>query len=101
MQKQGFLWWVATQKGQPGPIHQLIIPQLHRNEVLSQAHGHPWSGHQSHNKTLEQLLTRFFWSCIYEDTQAFCRSCKEYQHGVKPTPGKGTIVSHATYRNPI
>lgn len=68
LQKQGVLWWVATQNGQPGLVHKLIIPQLHRNQLLSQAHGHPWLGHQGHHKTLEWLLTQFFWPNIYEDT---------------------------------
>lgn len=86
------MWWIAGPE-QAGGVNRrrLIIPEPYRAQVLSQAHGHPWTGHQGRIRTLSRLLTTFFWPSISQDVQRFCRECVQCQTATKRGPPKAPL----------
>ena len=47
--------------------HQIVVPKLFRNHVLSLAHENPMAGHLGVNKTCERILAHFFWPTLRQD----------------------------------
>ena len=42
-------------------VHQVVIPQVYRREVLRLAHETPLAGHLGINKTYRKILNHFYW----------------------------------------
>ena len=58
---------------------QLVVPKSLCTKGLNLAHSIPWSGHLGQQKTLDMIATRFYWSGVYQEVVAFCRSCPTCQ----------------------
>jgi hypothetical protein len=65
-------------------VHQVVIPQKHRKEVLKLAHENPLSGHLGVNKTVDRIRRYFYWPRLQADVQAFCKVCHTCQVAGKP-----------------
>lgn len=61
-----------------------MVPQPHRQQVLSLAHDHPWSGHLGVTKTRDRVLKHFFWPKVNCDVAQYCRACHVCQLVGKP-----------------
>lgn len=61
-EKEGGLLWRITGPGKRGvaPSRQLIVPEAYRENILRQAHGHLWAGHQGRIRKLARILDAFF-----------------------------------------
>ena len=67
-----------------GTCHQVVVLQPHRQQVLSLAHDHPWSGHLGVTKTHDRVLKNFFWPKVKRDVAQYCRACHVCQLVGKP-----------------
>ena len=65
-------------------LHQIVLPQKFRGEVLSLAHASPMAGHLGVNKTYRKILAHFYWPKLKHDVVQFCRTCHVCQVVGKP-----------------
>uniref|UniRef100_A0A8K9V3F6 Gypsy retrotransposon integrase-like protein 1 n=1 Tax=Oncorhynchus mykiss TaxID=8022 RepID=A0A8K9V3F6_ONCMY len=65
-------------------VYQIVIPTAFRQNVLSLAHDHQWSGHLGITKTYDRILRHFFWPGLKQDVAQFCRTCHTCQITGKP-----------------
>ncbi|CAM4912454.1 unnamed protein product [Rotaria socialis] len=54
----------------------LVIPKSKIFDLLSLAHDHPTAAHLGHRKTLYRLSSRFYWSHMRHDVEAYVRACE-------------------------
>lgn len=65
-------------------FHQIVVPKVFRDEILSLAHDGPMAGHLGVNKTYSKVLESFFWPGLRKDVVQYCRSCHTCQVVGKP-----------------
>ena len=65
-------------------IYQIVVPVAYRQDILSLAHSHVWSGHLGITKTYDRILRHFFWPGLKRDVAAFCRTCHTCRVTGKP-----------------
>ena len=70
------------EKGQT--VYQIVVPTVHRQEVLELAHDLPMSGHLGVRKTHNRVLQHFFWPGLKRDVAKWCKECHTCQLGGKP-----------------
>ena len=76
--------WLIYRKWRPKDNHeddsrtveQLVIPRKCRKVALELAHDVPMGGHLGSKKTLDRLLSRFYWPGIIHDVSQHCKSCE-------------------------
>ena len=71
-----------SEKGET--VYQIVVPTVHRREVLELAHDLPMSGHLGVRKTHNRVLQHFFWPGLKRDVAKWCRECHTCQLGGKP-----------------
>jgi hypothetical protein len=69
----------GNRKDDPRSVEQLIIPRRCRKVTLELAHDVPMGGHLGSKKTLDRLLSRFYWPGIIHDVSQHCKSCEACQ----------------------
>ena len=74
----------ASQNEEWSLVHQIVMPQVYRRDVLSIAHDTPMAGHMGVNKTYNRILSHFFWPKLRRDVSEFCKSCHVCQVVGKP-----------------
>ena len=62
---------------------QLVIPENFREKVLRLAHETLMSGHLGIKKTMDRVLTEFFWPGVCGDVSRFCKSCDICQRTIQ------------------
>ena len=62
---------------------QLVIPESFREKVLRLAHETLMSGHLGINKTMDRVLTEFFWPGVCGDVSRLCKSCDICQRTIQ------------------
>ena len=65
-------------------VHQIVVPQNCRQEILNLAHGSAMAGHLGINKTHRKILAHFYWPGLKKDVVRYCRSCHVCQLVGKP-----------------
>ena len=65
-------------------VYQIVVPTVHRQEVLELAHDLPMSGHLGVRKTYNRVLQHFFWPGLKQDVAKWCKECHTCQLGGKP-----------------
>ena len=61
---------------------QVVVPRTYRTHVMRMAHETILGGHQGPKKTIDRVLTNFFWPGITADITRYCRSCDVCQRTV-------------------
>ena len=56
-------------------VHLVVVPKMHRMEVLHLAHASPMAGHLGINKMYQKVLNHFYWPGLSKDITQFCKSC--------------------------
>ena len=51
-------------------VHEVMVPKMHRREVLHVAHASPMAGHLGINKAYQKVLNHFYWP----ETQEECHT---------------------------
>ena len=64
-------------------ISQLVVPEKYRLQVMKVAHDSVMGGHLGHRKTLDRVMSQFFWPNLYAEIKRYCQSCDVCQ---KTTP---------------
>jgi hypothetical protein len=84
-------------------VHQVVLPEKYRNEVLKLAHDLPMSGHMGVRKTKDRILKHFFWPSLHKDVAEYVRSCHTCQvvgkpnQNIKPAP----LIPIPVFGNPF
>ena len=65
-------------------VYQIVVPTVHRREVLELAHDLPVSGHLGVCKTYNRVLQQFFWPGLKRDVAKWCKECHTCPLGGKP-----------------
>ena len=65
-------------------VHQIVVPKVFRNQIMSISHESALGGHLGVNKTVEKILKQFFWPGLRQDVSDYCRSCHVCQMVGKP-----------------
>ena len=79
--------WLPSEydNGQKGEtVNQIVVPTVHRREVLELAHNLPMSGYLGIRKTCNRVLQHFYWPGVKRDVAKWCRECHTCQLGSKP-----------------
>ena len=56
-------------------VEQLVLPKKHRVNCMTLAHEAVMGGHMGVQKTLDRILSNFYWPGIHSDVTLFCKSC--------------------------
>ena len=75
----------------------LVVPKDQRTRVLSLAHESIMSGHLRVNKSLDRVLSQFYWPEVMGDVTRYCRSCDTCQR----TTRKGRVTKAPLQKMPI
>ena len=67
---------------------QLFVPQQYRTLVMKLAHESVMAGHLAIKRTMQKVLSEFYWPGINSDIKRFCQSCDICQRTIP----KGKIV---------
>ena len=65
-------------------VYKIVVPTIHRREVLELAHDLPISVHFGVRKTHNRVLQNFFWPGLKRDVAKWCKECHTCQLGGKP-----------------
>ena len=65
-------------------VHQIVVPEKYRADILNMAHDSPLSGHLGVNKTYQKITSHFFWPGLKKHVIEYCRSCHPCQMVGKP-----------------
>ena len=76
--KQG-LWHRVHARKNNISVKQLLLPIKRRERVLMLAHESLMGGHMGTQKTLDRVLSSFYWPGVSGDVKRWCRSCDTCQ----------------------
>ena len=79
-----------------------LCPSGLRETVLSYCHDSPFAGHFSAEKTLEKVLTYWFWPGVANDSKSHaqgCHKCLESNHPINKKPTHLESLPEAEYFN--
>ena len=76
---------------------QLVIPESFREKVLRLARETLMSGHLGIKKTMDRVLTEFFWPGVCGDVSRFCKSCDICQRTIQ----KGRVTKVPLEKLPL
>ncbi|XP_072046476.1 uncharacterized protein [Amphiura filiformis] len=65
-------------------VHQIVIPKVYRNDIISIAHDTPMAGHLGVKKTYDRILQHFWWPSLKKDVAEYCKTCHPCQMVGKP-----------------
>ena len=65
-------------------VHQIVVPEVYKGEILRLSHDIPVAGHLGINKTLSRILRHFYWPGVRSDVALYCKSCHSCQKVGKP-----------------
>ncbi|XP_069109726.1 uncharacterized protein [Argopecten irradians] len=76
-------------------FRQVVVPEKLRTKVISMAHESILSGHLGIRRTIQRVMTEFFWPGVQADVTRFCRSCdicqRTFPKGRVPKAPLGTM----------
>ena len=68
--------WYPTNLAQRMDVRkQLVVPVGMRQEIMVSYHDSYDGGHFGSDKTFRKLRDRFYWSTMFQDVDAYCKSC--------------------------
>lgn len=62
---------------------QIVLPQGRRNQCLRLAHEALIGGHMGVQKTMDRILSKFYWPGMHNDVSRFCKSCDICQRTIQ------------------
>ena len=76
------LLYLTYQVPNKSDVTQLVVPNELRRSVLKLAHDSIMSGHEGINKTVDRVLSQFWWPGVQGDVTRYCRSCDVCQRTI-------------------
>ena len=84
-------------------VEQLVLPRECRESVMKIAHSVPMARHLGRDKTVQQILQRFYWPSVHQDLARFCRTCDPCQKlahkKVAPVPLIPLPIVHVPFKH--
>ena len=71
-----------SEKGET--VYQIVVPTVHRRNVLELTHALPMSWHLGVRKTYNRVLQHFYWNGLKRRIAKWCKECHTCQLGGKP-----------------
>ena len=65
-------------------VHQIVVPRVYRDEVISIAHDTPMAGHLGVRKTHDRIIQHFWWPTLRKEISELCKPCHTCQVVGKP-----------------
>ena len=93
--QDGLLYRIFQTKS--GKVQQVVVPKKLRPTVLKVAHDLAMAGHCGVRRTLERVLSFFYWPTVRTDVTKFCQSCDVCQRSVS----KGRIPCAPLQQMPV
>ena len=75
-------------------VSQVVLPKCLREKMLSSAHCGLLAGHQGSKKTLDRVLSNFYWPGVRADVGRYCQSCDichAFEHAFERLIGFGKL----------
>ena len=87
--KGGLLYreFQSTKIEEGRPIPQLVVPAAYRDGLMALAHESVMAGHLKTQKTLDRLMSSFYWPGMADSVRRYCISCDICQRTVQ----KGSV----------
>lgn len=82
-EKRGNLFYRVYVSARGQEFKQVLVPEKFREKVIQVAHDSIMGGHLGMNKTVDRVLTEFYWPSVNGDVRRFCRSCDVCQRTVQ------------------
>jgi hypothetical protein len=82
--ENGLLWRRLKRKGDTAHI-VLFVPESMRMDILKEAHGGQFTGHDGIFKTRERILNCYYWPGMDKDINEFIKRCVKCQQRSKTT----------------
>ncbi len=102
MEEAGLLFRLFERHESGNTAKQLLVPQKLTGKVLSVAHDGLLSGHCGIKRTLERVVSNFYWKDVSNDVRRYCRSCDVCQKTVpKGRQGKAPLQRMPVIREPF
>ena len=60
-------------------VHQIVVPRVYRDEVISIAHNSPMAGHLGVRKTHDRIIQLFWWPTLRKYISEHCKTCHTCQ----------------------
>ena len=76
---------------------QVVVPRSLRQRVMEVAHNSIMGGHMGVKKTVDRIISNFYWPGLQQDVTHFCRSCDVCQKTVH----KGTVPKAPLEKMPL
>ena len=73
-------------------VHQIVVPEQFRENIIELAHDTLCGGHMGNRKTRNRILQNFYWPGIFIDVAKYCRSCPQCQ--ISKAKGKPIRAYH-------
>ena len=95
--------WSPTEcdNGKKGKtVYQIVVPTVHRREVLELAQDLPKSAHLGIRKTCNRVLQHFCQPGLKRDIAKWCKECHTCQLGGKPNQNilqAGPFTPHTSF----
>lgn len=98
-EKGGILYRVFKHPrvNQGSPLRQVVVPASLRTHIMQVAHDSLLGGHLGKKKTIDRILSNFYWPGLNRDVTTFCKTCDICQ---KTVP-KGTVHRVPLEKMPI
>jgi len=89
--ENGLLWRRLKRQGETPQI-VLFVPQNMKQDILAEAHGGQFTGHDGIYKTRERILQCYYWPGMDRDINDFIKSCVKCQQRVKNNKTNNTLL---------
>ena len=80
--KKGLLYRRYHSDDRTGDRLQLMAPEALREKIIEVAHDGLLSAHLGSKKTLERVISNFYWRGVGDDVKRYCMSCDKCQKNV-------------------
>lgn len=78
----------------------LLAPASIRNQLLQNAHGSSWAGHDGQDRVYARITTSYYWPGLKDDIAKFLASCticqKKNHKGIQPIPLRPLPIPDST-----
>ena len=86
LSKHGKLWRRTIDLDGAKDTLQLVVPAIHRSEILTQLHDQPTGAHLGQEKMLSRLKQRYYWPGAMTDVKHWCSACVKSASPQKRAP---------------
>jgi transposase InsO family protein len=85
--------WIPTNTNRNTDVRkQIVVPNILRQQIMSEYHDSYSGGHFSTNKTFDKIRDRYWWLTLYKDVDQYTKSCEVCQRRNVPRREQQTAL---------